>query len=346
MVHTGPPRGTLGAAVKRSPAAADFAAVAVAARRDATLKRTLGVRVVAQTGHAAPIGWTGPIAVEGAATAVADLSTGNWIGFTGVGFANRQRRHADVVDALPAGIRTRAAVEGAATAITNGSTVSAASVFTHFRRADRRRAHADPAAGALPAVGAVATFQCSTAAIAYRPAIPGSLPFACPGRRTDGDRIGGLVYGRVAGSVRNRDPIATVLRKKCVAPIGSRRRVGNLVHGRRVQSRGAVSGLRHVDDVGSSGASGCVVDPARSRVPGRPDPYWRMTGSADRGYSRGRAPQAPFAPTRGPAGTGLGLHSNRSIIAPSCVETDVDCAVDQTCGLRDAFAGASPRPPA
>ena len=286
MVHAGPTHGTICAAVERSPAGvANLAAVVVAAGQGAGQGPAVDAGVFAQAGPAAnPTGWAGSVAVERAAAAVADLSTDQIAGITGVGSAHRRWCHAHVVDAFPAAVRAGSAVQGSATAVADASAVLATFVFADHRRAGWRRACADSRAVALPGAGAVATFQGSTAAVADPPAIPGSLPFARPVRRTGADRVGGRIRGS-AGGVRN--------------------------------DRAVVAAVRREDHVAS--ISDCVADPARTRifVPGRSGAQWRTAGRPARGDSRQHAQYAPSLPARGPAGTRSCLHGGTPIIAPS-----------------------------
>lgn len=286
MVHAGPTHGTICAAVERSPAGvADLAAVVVAAGQGAGQGSAVDAGVLAQALRANPTGWAGSVAVERATAAVADLCTDDGIvGITGVGFAHRRWCHAHVVYTFPAGVRAGSAVHGSATAVADASAVLATFVLADHRRAGRRRAYADSRAVALPANGAVATFQCPTTAVADPPAVPGSLPLACPIRHADADRVGQPVKGAVMGGVRRHGPIAAVRREDHVASI-----------------------------------SDCVADPARTRIfaPDRSGAQWRTAGGPARGDGRQHAQYAPSLPARGLAGTRSCLHARTPIIVLS-----------------------------
>jgi hypothetical protein len=90
VVHTGSTHGTFIAAVERSPAAVpDLAAVVVATVRDADLHRlAIGFGEIAESILAILIEWTGSLAFQGAAAAVADLATDDRAVVTSVGFAD------------------------------------------------------------------------------------------------------------------------------------------------------------------------------------------------------------------------------------------------------------------
>jgi hypothetical protein len=214
VAHAGPTRETIIAALEGSPAAVpDGAAVVVATGRNAGLHRfAVAFGVMAQPVKAILREWTGSLAFQGAAAAVADLATDDRAVVTGVGFANRGWPHAHVVDALPAGFRAITTVEGAATAIADGSAVLATAVLAGHRCATWRGA--DPRAGALPAAGAGAAFQGSTAAVADPSAVLGFLLRACP---ADSDRVGGRVHG--AAGVRNHRAVVVAVR--CENDVGA-----------------------------------------------------------------------------------------------------------------------------